>query len=882
MSEHPPLSALRDPADTAAQEHLARCPRCRIDLRLLRDETFPDVSEVREASVPDRPRYTWLERIGVGGMGEVWRVHDAQLDRTVAMKQLREPLRSSPSATARFLAEARTVARLQHPGIVPIYDLGLLPDGRHYFTMKEIRGVTLAQVIASLHAAATPEDWPVPSATWTLRRVVDVFNKVCEATGYAHTQGILHRDLKPSNVMIGEHGEVQVLDWGLVKALAAPDAQEGPRAGLTLAGTISGTPGYMSPEQARGATLGPAADVYALGAILYEILSGERPFADLPPREVLTRVTERPPRPPSEIHQRPLPPELEEIRARAMSLEPAARHASAVELAAALSGWLEGVAARQRAEVVLAAARAREPLIARQRAESARLRAEAEGVLAGLPPWASEDAKAAGWALQDAAEALEQQALVAWHESTRELHAALTHWSDLADARRALAVRYQATLAEAEASGDVRSALRSEIFLRAQIDALSPQDAVGQRARRWLEGCGALTLHTDPPGARVLLMPWIRRRRRLVPGPPTLLGTTPLDAVPVEAGSYLIRIERDGFLPVRYPIHIGRQEHWDGIPPGGTAPLPVVLPPLGSLTDAECYIPAGWYRSGGDPAAINPAPGRRLWVDGFVMARTPVTNRQYMALLDALARRDGLDAAMALTPCLDGSILGERGEPLYGWDGERFILVPDPDGDMWSPDWPVLQVDYETTARFIAGLAGLTGLPWRLPGAHEWEKAARGVDGRSYAWGNHFEPSWCRMRQSLDGHVLPAPVESYPVDESPYGVRGVTGNCREWTGDRYIEGGDLPDGARVVRGEDAAPMADGKRIICGGSWASGSRGCRLAGRDWVLDTWRNGDQGFRMARDLTLEPGKGITSDRAGSGSGRIPHSHGPPRRGWG
>ena len=236
---------------------------------------------------PDTPRYRFEAFLARGGMGEVWRGFDTLLARAVALKVVREPGLADGGFRARFAEEARHVGRLEHPAIVPVYDLGELPDGRPFFVMKLIHGATLADLLA---ARATPEE--------DLPRWVGVFERVCQAVAFAHARGLIHRDLKPSNVMLGGPGEVLVLDWGIAKALAAgapsapgpstpvrrsppvDGATTAPGGSETLPGQAVGTPAFMAPEQARGegGRVGPASDVFGLGGILCVTLTGRPPF----------------------------------------------------------------------------------------------------------------------------------------------------------------------------------------------------------------------------------------------------------------------------------------------------------------------------------------------------------------------------------------------------------------------------------------------------------------------------------------------------------------------------------------------------------------------------------------------------------------------------
>ena len=180
-------------------------------------------------------RYEDLGRIGEGAMGEVRRVKDRYLGRIVAMKILKEGGQVK-GLRDRFLAEAATTSQLEHPGIIPIYDIGE-QDGRPYFTMREIRGRTLTEVIREVHDSSGAGQWTAAGG-WTFRRLLAAFGAVCEAVAFAHDRGVIHRDLKPDNVLVGDYGEVTVVDWGL--------------ATLTPGAHVVGTPAYMPPEQAWG------------------------------------------------------------------------------------------------------------------------------------------------------------------------------------------------------------------------------------------------------------------------------------------------------------------------------------------------------------------------------------------------------------------------------------------------------------------------------------------------------------------------------------------------------------------------------------------------------------------------------------------------------
>ena len=243
-------------------------------LRTLADE--PDFSATR---------YRLVRELARGGMGVVYEADDIELQRRVAIKVLATEL-ASPEAEERMRAEARVIAQLEHPGIVPLHDAGTLPDGRVFYAMKLVRGKTLTEITAP--------------ATEVLR----LFLRVCEAVAFAHSRGVIHCDLKPSNVMVGAFGEVLVMDWGVARSLSENTAGSAP--------AVMGTRGFMSPEQERGLPLDATADVFALGAML-------RTIAPSPSRR-LTAISEK-----------------------AMAAGSVSRYANARELAADVARFVDGL-----------------------------------------------------------------------------------------------------------------------------------------------------------------------------------------------------------------------------------------------------------------------------------------------------------------------------------------------------------------------------------------------------------------------------------------------------------------------------------------------------------------------------------------------------------
>jgi serine/threonine protein kinase/WD40 repeat protein len=270
--------------------------------------------------------YQLTEVIARGGMGVVYQARQATLNRNVALKMILAGQLASPADVERFKTEAEAAASLDHPNIVPIYEVGE-HEGQHYFSMKLVSGGSLAKRIADSAGQA--------SLKQSLKRTIPLLVKVARAVHHAHQRGILHRDLKPANILLDETGEPQVTDFGLAKHVEGD-------AGQTRTGAIVGTPSYMPPEQARGArNLSTAVDIYSLGAILYEFLTGRPPFRAQTTMETLLQVIERDPVPPSRVNKETrIDRDLETICLKCLEKDPNRRYRSAEALAEDLERWL--------------------------------------------------------------------------------------------------------------------------------------------------------------------------------------------------------------------------------------------------------------------------------------------------------------------------------------------------------------------------------------------------------------------------------------------------------------------------------------------------------------------------------------------------------------
>jgi serine/threonine-protein kinase len=298
---------------------------------------------------PPPVRYRPIRVHARGGLGQVSLAHDLELDRPVALKEIHAAYADQPSARARFVLEAEITGKLEHPGVVPVYGLGYHADGRPYYAMRFVQGESLKDAIARIHADCSLSG-ELCRRMLSFRELLGRFLDVCNAIGYAHSRGVIHRDLKPSNVMLGSYGETLVVDWGVAKTLDGAEvalaewvtpSRVVERSTGTISGSAVGTPAYMSPEQARGdlAQIGPACDIYGLGATLFTLLTGEPPVAGDDTRSILDRVARGEIRVPSAVNPR-VPRSLDAICRKAMAPQPEDRYASARDLAGDVKRWL--------------------------------------------------------------------------------------------------------------------------------------------------------------------------------------------------------------------------------------------------------------------------------------------------------------------------------------------------------------------------------------------------------------------------------------------------------------------------------------------------------------------------------------------------------------
>jgi serine/threonine protein kinase/formylglycine-generating enzyme required for sulfatase activity len=788
-------------------------------------------------------RFSLRGELGRGGMGRVLHAWDPELGRSVAVKLVIDHRRVRPSQLARFVSEARITSQLQHPNIVPVHDMGITTDGEIFFVMKLVEGRSLDALLDQLKSGSE-----ALRNEWGRHRLLSLFVRVCNAVAYAHSHGVLHRDIKPANVMIGEFGEVLLMDWGLARVGSGIEpastgvtedsessdgysmvSASGVRSIKTLDGVLIGTPGYMSPEQARGefSSLDARCDVWSLGAMMFELLTHQRAV----PRERLLSyalgtidIDPRDRAPDLEI-----PDDLAGICTKAMAHDREQRYPSVVDLTRDIEGFLDG--ARRREQALERITQGREfrskATDARRRAEQ--LRAQASEQLAGVADHEPEHKKIPGWIMIEEAQNLEIEAELDETRFVQAIRGSLEGAPELGVAHSLLTDYYKSQHEAAEAAGDRRGAARIELYLR--------EHDRGQYAE-YLRGEGKLTLVTEPTDATVKLHRYEVSGKRLQLTQVDELPASQLRERSLAMGSYLLEISAPERRTTRYPVLIQRLGCWTGVRPGDTEPSPIVLPKHDEIGDDDVYIPAGFYQSGGDPTAVGSLPGRRIWVDALVMRRFAVTHGEWLVYLNDLLDRDMEREALQRVPRESaGELLYDRSE------AGRFCLRPVEAGGAWRERHPVCNVEWADANAYARWYAERTGRPWRLPSELEWEKAARGVDGRSLPWGDHHDPSWCVTVESHADAPALALIDSYPIDESPYGVRGLAGGVRDWCIDEFA-----PEGPAVEAGVLAAIASTdelGTHITRGGAWCLPSWVSRAACRGYHAPI-RLRDLGLRL------------------------------------
>ncbi|QDU69973.1 bifunctional serine/threonine-protein kinase/formylglycine-generating enzyme family protein [Engelhardtia mirabilis] len=814
------------------------------------DQARADVRGLRREP-PDSGRLTVRSELAHGGRGRILGVWDRDLRRELAMKVLIDSIdvdelaAKDPRTLARFLEEAQVTGQLEHPGIVPVHELGIDARGRVFFTMPLIRGDSFARVVERVHAG----EWP-------RARALNVLLRVCEAVAYAHSRGVVHRDLKPSNVMVGQFGETYVIDWGLaqlgrrseghapVQSTRRNHEHDSPL--MTGAGDLVGTPAYMAPEQARGEidAIGPPADVYAIGGMLYELLSGRAPFGHpgSTPEEIVGQVVEAAPRPLVEA-SRDVDPELVAICEHAMRREPSQRYASVIELSEDLRAYLEGRVVRAyRTGPVAELGK----WVRRNRALAAAAGVAVVAVVAGLAVslWLSLLAATRSHdvlrlsALRDVerlhAEARElwppgpqlAERFADWVERARALVAETPAYrDDLAGLRAAAGADAHAPVYGPEAG---RTAWWDEQLVRlidelerlsqglASDDGIDDEGWSIPKRLDFAEGLETLTL--KGPEAR---QRWAEA---------ATMAFERYDGLQLEPQLGLLPIGADpdsGLLEFWHPMsgaEPGRDAAGQIVPADEMGIVLVLLPGGTFLMGAQSEDPSA---PGFDPQAVpNEGPPHEVTLEPFLMSKFETTQGQWISLF---------------------------GENPSGYAaGEPSVSGP------FTLRHPVETVSWNDSARFVR-CCGLL-----LPTEAQWEYACGGGATTRFATGEDelsleghanladegSAPLWSvtfdYIEDFSDGRALTGPVG----EQSPngFGLFDMHGNVWEWVRDspaRYDKYPAAPgDGfRRSTAGRSTAHHRGGSYYTLGFSARVSYRG--LADVDTIAD-----DAGFRVSRAL--------------------------------
>jgi serine/threonine protein kinase/formylglycine-generating enzyme required for sulfatase activity len=815
-------------------------------------------------------RYMVLERLGSGAMGVVYAAYDPELDRKVALKLLRPHRGSGDLARAqeRLVREAQAIAKVSHPNVVGIFDVGV-HDGQVFLAMEYLAGGTLREWLATRQ-----HDW---------RDVVEIFVGVGRGLAAAHAEGLIHRDFKPDNVLLDKNGAGKVVDFGLVRltgslgdtpsgpldaaaaraALQVPETPvaAAPRSGsaaLTRTGAIMGTPAFMAPEQFLGKAVDARTDQFAFCVSLYEALYGDRPFpgdslVTLADSVTSGRIREAP-------RDSAVPGWLRRVILKGLSVDPADRHASFSDLLRALSD--NPVARRARRLSVGAALVAAIVLVGGLQRRSEQRRSELEHRIAarladadqaftqaqslkdrvsllrnrsfGLFDVQDADAGERLWAEARAASAA-LDATLGRAEGALEAALGLDHTRVEARRRLGDVVYERASLAELE--------LRREDLARHLIH-LQAVDTSGQMMQRWRQP-GSLAVRTVPAGAQIGV-----DRFESDGAPARLTGvpvgagmTSPLASYALAPGSYALHIQKPGYADTLYPFVVRR---------GETVSADVALPRDTDVPQGLRYVPAGRFLFGDHDedwrvSFLNAVPLHERDASGFLIAAHETTFADWIAFVSTLPAAER-KARLPASPGVHGSVkLVEGGagqwtlhldisrHPLQAAAGEK-IVYPGRPQPAAAQDWlqmPVIGVSVRDMRAYLAWLSA----SGRVPGARlcrdtEWERAARGADERSYpASSLRLAPGDANVDATygrVPGAYGPDQVGRHPESRSPFGLDDMAGNAWE-----------------VVESDHAADAF----LIRGGCYYEMAISARSTNREPIEIETRSHIVGFRVCAD---------------------------------
>jgi len=743
-----------------------------------------------EAPMALPSRYTWLASLGEGGQGSVELVIDQDLGRTVALKTLHSH-KDKKEDLLDLYRESRITGQLEHPHIIPIYDVGQLPDGRLYYTMPRLPGESLHHVFALLRRGNSET-----LKKWGFVPLLQVLEKVCNGVGYAHAHGVIHRDLKPANILLGNHGEVLVVDWGIarvVHSIAGARGRLWSQQGEERVERVRGSPPYMAPEQVKHPDqVSPAADVFCLGVLLYEVLTRESPFPGSSLEEIVDMLCHERPVPPRErAPELRIPAAVEEICLRALEKFPGHRYADAGELARALGEFLSG---GKRQDAALRRLREAESLRSRYRVLVRRKEdgwGELDAGRQAIGEKGSPEENQRLHRLKERVSSLERAADGVFSEAVWSLHKALADDPENREVHAVLGELYGDRYTEAE----WLSAEREQAFFRAMLRQFDDG-----RWSRWLRSGAELFVETVPEDTPIGLYRLHENGHRLEPGeliPPDshnnwqlAPGRYALARLPSAGGA-----ESPEAASWFYPLLLDRE-----------AKRHILIDVRGEERSGErfCFVPGGPALIGGDRLAAGSSYQDRPYIGPFAIARNPVTVGAYARFLDWLSAHDPVESR----------IRSPADQPSRGQADERR---------------PITGISHDDALAYCEWLHGATGVVLRLPTAAEWEKAARGADGRAFPWGDHMAPDLCASLELGIPQGPPPRVGEFNEDLSPFGMQDSAGGVWEWT---------------------SSALPESRQIVMGGSILSEPAGCRSASRRALRSDTKLHFLGFRVLLEL--------------------------------
>ncbi len=762
-------------------------------------------------------RFSQIHTIGLGGIGTVMSAYEKHLDRDLAIKMLRPAFRESRNSINRFIQEARATAHIAHPNIVPVYELGIFEDIGPFFTMKRVEGVTLQHVLKRLN-----ENSEKYIQKYTLRNLLNIFISICHGVAYAHSKNIIHRDLKPANIMLGDYGEVMVMDWGLVKRAdhadenahktPVPIALDESDVTTTIDGMVTGTPAFMSPEQACGdnLTVDIQSDIYSLGAILYAILTQQRsPFpAGLKIQEILQLNAEGkiiPPR--KRMPKLKIPPELNAITMKAMSLKKELRYATVLELILEVQNYLDHYPVSAYPEplyITFFKACRRRPLIPttvaaaiialaiafgfqlydRNKRCNYYMKRANENIISGdLMYGRGKTAIRKLAELRQDAGKIDEKKINDLNKRLNQFRASLNNYYKVAEG----------FLSKIETTGSRSKAVNTRLghIMKNKIyysllnkDYHTTKRLIGlMRLNRRPESYkmvrendilykkmnlvfyneGIINLETTPVPSKVEIteLPVIANNTTNENRPESKqLGSTPIKNVTITAGSYMVALHRQNRTVISYPLLIEA---------GDITRQQIYIPK--NIPNDMAYIPAGSYYTGEVTSATQKINKQNL--PGFFIKKSEVTFKEYLQFW------------MSLTD--PGEKQRYRSMLLLNKNSRRLAPAWDNAAKLYprlKPEYPVSGISHQAAVAYCRWITIQRQRLCLLPTANQWEKAARGVDGRKYVWGGDIQKKNILIpenRSAVKKYPFGAPTAKFPLDVSVYGVYDMAGNVREYT-----------------------------------------------------------------------------------------------------